>query len=364
MTLTAALASIALLAFVVSAAAVPLARRVALRLGIVDKPNPRKVHLTPTPMMGGFAVLLGFLIGTGFACSQGFFGTPGGRLLTPLNGIVLGSIIIFLIGIIDDKCGVTPNWKLLGQALVAVLILGFEVRLSLFMREHLVTGILTILWFVGIINAFNLLDNMNGLSSGVGLIAAVVFCYIAYGQDDIFVLGITAALAGALLGFLPYNFPHASIFLGDAGSMLIGFILATVSVQGIYLGNTRLTHLPIITPLLVLGVPLFDTLSVVVIRLARGKPIFAADKNHFSHRLVDLGMTQKQAVLLIYLVAVAVALPATLLTSITRGEAIMVLLQEIILFVIIVLIMRAGMVREAEHARGVPPPDHSDDRPR
>lgn len=348
-------------AFLISLASTPLARRIAFALGIVDKPNPRKVHAVPTPMMGGLAVLCGFLAGLATANRLGLLHPT----LTPqVTGIVAGVALMFVIGLVDDKRGVSPRNKLLGQFIAACVLVWFEVRLAIFIRDNVVTTLITMLWIVGITNSFNLLDNMNGLSAGVGFIAACAFGWVAYQQYDSQVMLMAGALAGALLGFLPYNFPRARIFLGDAGSMLIGFTLAALSVQGIYLAQSKLTHLPVITPILILGVPLFDTLSVMTIRVSRGISIFTADKNHFSHRLVDLGMTQKQAVLLIYLVAVAVAIPATLLSRVTRAEAILLLLQELLLFGIIVALMRVGMVREAAREKGLPEPGHEEDRER
>lgn len=333
----------------------------ARRLGVVDRPNARKIHARPMPLLGGLAVLAGLFAGLAVAAR---FGIIGPADFAPAQGIMLGAVLIFLLGLVDDKIGMAPSWKLLGQILIAILLVAFEIKLSLFLRHNLAITAVTIIWIVGITNSFNLLDNMNGLAGGIGLIAAVFFGWVFFEQGSLFTLFICAALAGALAGFLPHNFPRARIFLGDSGSLLIGFVLAAVSVQGIYLAASKLNHLPIITPILILGVPLFDTFSVILIRLARGLPIFQADKNHFSHRLIDLGMTQKQAVLLIYLVAIAVSIPATLLTHVTADEAFLLLVQEVILFVIIVALMRAGTIRSLERERGLPPPDHAEDLPR
>lgn len=350
-------AAIVGVAFVLSFLSTPLARQLAFLLKIVDKPNARKVHLTPTPMLGGLAILIGAFGGLLFAYTQGTLISQ-----SAVHGTVIGMLLIFALGAADDKWGIPPRWKLLGQIIAALVLVFFEIRISLFIQQNVITTFITVIWIVGITNSFNLLDNMNGLSAGVGLIAAFFFGWIAYEQQDIFVLLFSAALFGASLGFLPFNFPKAKIFLGDAGSMLIGFTLAALSVQGIYLASSELTHLPVITPLLILGVPLFDTISVIVIRLSRGLSIFAADKNHFSHRLVDLGMSQRRAVLVIYLVAIAVAIPATLLSHVTREEAAMLLVQELILFVIIVFLMHGGMIRGEERRRGVPFRGHEENR--
>lgn len=339
-------AQAALVAFLAATLSVPIVRRVAIHMGFVDIPSARKVHTEQTPMLGGAAVLIGFLAGLAVARYFGLVGVLSGTS-APLRGIVAGAVVIFLMGVVDDKFGLSPTWKFAGQGLVALILIAHEVRLHVFIRDNLLTTLITLVWLVGIINSFNLMDNMNGLSSGVALIAAASFGLIAYEQENIFVLGLCAALAGSLAGFLPHNFPRARIFMGDGGSMMIGFVLAAVSVQGVYLFKTRLTHLPIITPVIVLGVPLFDTFSVMAIRRMRGLPLFKADKNHFSHRLVDLGMTQVQAVLLIYLVAIAVSIPAVLLSRVTVGDAIMMLVQVVILFIVIVELMRVGMTARA-----------------
>ncbi len=349
------------MAFLVSLASAPAAAWLALRLNIVDHPNARKVHVSVTPLLGGLSLVLGLFAGflTAHIC-----GLLDILHYAPAQGLLLGTTLMFLLGLLDDILGVSPRWKLAGQALAACVLIFFEIKLSLFIRDNILATIITIVWIVGITNSFNLLDNMNGLSSGVGLIAAVFFGWVAFEQRDLFVLPIAAALAGSALGFLPHNFPRARLFLGDAGSLIIGYVLAAISVQGIYLADTQLTHLPVITPILILGVPLFDTLSVIVIRLSRGVSIFTADKNHFSHRLVDLGMTHKQAVLLVWLVAIQVALPATLLTKVSRPEAAVLLVQELILFGLIVALMRAGMVRGDARDHGLPPPTHEEDRER
>jgi UDP-GlcNAc:undecaprenyl-phosphate GlcNAc-1-phosphate transferase len=206
-------------------------------------------------------------------------------------------------------------------------------------------------WIVGITNAFNLLDNMDGLSAGVAAICAAAFYFVALDQGSPLVALLSAATAGAAVGFLLHNLHPARIFLGDTGSLLLGFMVAAISVQGVYLGASRLTHLPIITPILILGVPLFDTFSVMAIRIAEGRSIFAADKRHFSHRLVDLGMSHRQAVVLVWLVTIATAMPATLLSGLFLHEALTLLAQEAILFLIIVLLMRAGAVRAAAPPR-------------
>ena len=350
--------SVAVISSVISFVASPVAAKLALLLNIVDYPAARKVHKKTTPLLGGLAVYIGLMAGFVFAQKNSLIDFIN---FTPALGTLIGVTLIFLLGLLDDILGVSARWKLFGQFLAALVLIFYEVKLSIFIQNNLIATVITLVWIVGITNSFNLLDNMNGLSSGVGLIAALAFSWVAYEQGDYFILPITAALAGAIIGFLPHNFPSAKLFLGDAGSLLIGYSLAIISVQGIYLASSKLTHLPLITPILLLGVPLFDTFSVMLIRIKNGVSIFTADKNHFSHRLVDLGMTHKQAVLLIWIIAVQISLPAILLNRVTIEESFVLLIQELLLFGIIVLLMRSGMVSRTAKDKGIPVEDSEED---
>ena len=198
------------------------------------------------------------------------------------------------------------------------------------------------MWMVLIMNSFNLLDNMDGLACGVALIATFIFFGITSFQHQLFTSSMLVVFAGCLAGFLIFNWYPASIFMGDAGSMWIGFMLATLTLMSTFYSEGKPTLFPVIMPLLILGVPIFDTVSVMIIRLIRKKPLFVGDKNHFSHRLVHLGMTQARAVAFIYLVTFCIGINATLLSTVEKPGAVVILLQAVVIFVIIALLEYTG----------------------
>ncbi len=215
-------------------------------------------------------------------------------------------------------------------------------HISLFLHSRLASFALTVLWIVTITNAMNFLDNMDGLCAGVGLVCALVFAFVAAVQHQYFVCLMAMALAGALVGFLPHNFKPASIFLGDAGSHFVGFMLAVLPVMGTFYREGEPTVLPVLIPLLVLAVPLFDLVMVMWIRLQRGQPVYIGDVNHLSHRLVRLGLPQSWAVTLIYLIALTLGLGATVLLWAQLTGALIVIIQAICILAIVTLLERLG----------------------
>jgi UDP-GlcNAc:undecaprenyl-phosphate/decaprenyl-phosphate GlcNAc-1-phosphate transferase len=356
--------SVFIIAFLLAAILTPIARRVALRFGIVDHPGEeRKIHTEPKPYLGGVAIFIAFnlVIGIGLICAL----TPISQSLTFLSanvtqylsniksvlpkliGLFIGSVIIFILGLIDDIKRLSPVQKLVGQFIAGLIVVLFGVRIELFIPNVYLSGALTLLWLVGITNAFNLLDNMDGLSAGVAAIAALIFAIFSMQFNHYFIAVILLALCGAISGFLPYNFYPSKIFMGDAGSMFIGFGLATLTVLSSYYATDAPTFLPVFMPLLVLSVPIFDTISVVIIRLRRHLPIYQGDTNHFSHRLVALGMTQRQAVLTIYLVTLCIGFSSILLRRLNWFESILILFQAIAIFIIIAFLETAG--RSSNH---------------
>lgn len=273
----------------------PLARWVAARTNIVDRPAGRKLHLEPVPLLGGAAIYLAFtlallLFGDRFYISQ-------------LVGILVGATLVSFLGIWDDRQTIRPLLKLAGQLLAASMLIATGVRVDLFPREAVDVAI-SLLWIIGITNALNLLDNMDGLSGGVAAIAAGFFLLLATLSGQFLVGSLAAALLGACLGFLRYNFNPAQIFMGDAGSLFLGFVLAAVGIKLRFPENS-----PTVTwmiPVLVLGLPVFDTTLVFVSRLRRGaNPFTTAGKDHTSHRLAARGWTHRESVLALYLVACA-----------------------------------------------------------
>ena len=287
-------------ALVFAVGATPLARWLALRTDVVDRPSARKIHTTPMPRLGGVAIYGAFILAL-ILFAERFY-------VPQMIGIIVGATWVSFLGLWDDRVGLAAHWKLLGQiggALILVLT-GVSVELA---PNALVNVVLTILWTVGITNALNLLDNMDGLSGGVAAIAAGFFLAIAALNGQYLVAMLSAALLGAALGFLVYNFNPARIFMGDAGSLFLGFMLAAVGIK------LRFLHLPVTAtwfiPILVLGVPIFDTTLVVISRLRRGvNPLTTPGTDHTSHRLVARGLTRRAAVVRLYLVSGALGLAA------------------------------------------------------
>ena len=323
-------------AFAISYLLTPLMGWIAQKLNILDEPNSRKVHTEAKPRIGGIAIYVAFLAVFYFAHNMHLF-TRGFE--NEFKGLLIGGLVVFITGLIDDIWGLKPWLKLLGQIIAALVLVFYGVKISLFITNSLVSTVITVLWVVGITNAFNLLDNMDGLSAGVAGISALMFFIVYNGQGITDLSILMMILMGSIAGFLRFNFNPASIFMGDAGALFIGFIIAGTSSMGSYLKGSLMTHLPVIIPILILGVPIFDTLSVIYIRMRSKISIFAADKRHFSHRLVRLGMNQKQAVLFIYLVSFCVGLGALLLPRLKILDATIVLIQSLGIFAIIVVLM-------------------------
>ncbi len=301
---------IALSALLVAAGATPLARRSAPRWGIVDQPSARKLHRVAVPRLGGLAIYLAFIVAL-LLFGHLFY-------LRQLAGIILGATLVSGLGLFDDRLGLSPWVKLAGQlAAAGVLILsGVQVQAA---HQPLLDLLLTLLWVVGITNAMNLLDNMDGLSAGTAAIAAAFFLLLAAMSRQYLVGILAAGLLGACLGFLFYNVNPASIFMGDSGSLFLGFVLAAVGIKLRFPANTDFVTWMV--PVLVLGLPIFDTTLVTISRLRRGlNPLATPGKDHTSHRLVALGYSQREAVLILCLAGGACGLLATFVTQATVAE--------------------------------------------
>jgi UDP-GlcNAc:undecaprenyl-phosphate GlcNAc-1-phosphate transferase len=289
----------------------PVAKWVAARTDIVDRPSPRKLHVTPIPLLGGAAMYVAFvsallLFGERFYIPQ-------------LVSILVGATLVSFLGIWDDRRMVSPLLKLMGQIAAALILVFTGVLVDLFPGTA-IDVLVTLLWVIGITNALNLLDNMDGLSGGIAAIAAGYFLLLAAMGGQFLVGSLAAALLGACIGFLRYNFNPAEIFMGDAGSLFLGFVLAAVGIKLRFPGNTYAVTWMI--PILVLGLPIFDTTLVVLSRLRRGKnPLTEGGKDHISHRLVERGWSQREAVLALYLVACVLGGLALFLTQSSIAEA-------------------------------------------
>jgi UDP-GlcNAc:undecaprenyl-phosphate GlcNAc-1-phosphate transferase len=302
-------------AFVTSLSALPGCRVICRRAGLLDDPGHRKIHATPIPLAGGFAVLTGMLVPLLLATAAVHWNLPnrGHGLLEhglvrrgwELIAIILGAFGIVLTGALDDKYELRPAVKFTGQFLAAMLVAKANVRITLFVHSEIFSYGITVLWILTVINAFNFMDNMNGLCAGLGAISAWFFALVA-GMDGQYLVTLLALLTcGALLGFLPYNFPRASAFLGDTGSHLVGYLLAIMAILPHFYTPQRPRHFAVLIPLLILAVPLGDLAWVVVLRWRIGQPFYQGDNNHLSHRLVKRGWTKPDAVLLIWLLTAA-----------------------------------------------------------
>ena len=310
----------------------------ARRWGFLDQPSARKLHAVATPLGGGVAIFLAvvlpiigaFLAAAAYASSVGASPTFAPDLTQHFSGmisrsrelfaILLGGLIIMLLGLADDIRRVSVKEKLLIQAVVAVALAVVGVRITLFVGAPFFGGAITVLWIMAITNAFNLLDNMDGLCASVAGVISLIFLVTAAQTGQLFIAAFLAVLIGALLGFLAYNRPPAKIFMGDAGSLFTGYLLAVLTVLFTFYGKDKARVeggvsriYPFIIPMLIFAVPVFDTLSVIYIRIKEGRPIWKADKCHFSHRLLNLGMTPAGALLTVALTTFCTGITAVLL---------------------------------------------------
>ena len=294
-----------------TALSMPFWRRWAKKTGLIDDPGHRKIHETPIPLSGGLGVLTGLLIplvvgillfrSFGLSASALTYGI--GRRKTQLVAILAGAIGMVVIGLLDDRFELKARWKFAGQALIATLVAAVGVRITLFVPSPIFSYAITILWILTLTNALNFLDNMNGLCAGIGIIAAWCFAWGAAVEGQYLVTLIALLACGALLGFLPFNFPRATAFLGDAGSHLVGFLLAVLAILPHFYSSRHPNHWAVLRPMVVLAIPLVDLVGVVLWRWKMGKPIYIGDTNHISHRLVRGGCSRTLAVLLIWLAA-------------------------------------------------------------
>jgi UDP-GlcNAc:undecaprenyl-phosphate/decaprenyl-phosphate GlcNAc-1-phosphate transferase len=294
--------------------ATPLVIHWARARGLYCIPGGRRMHREPVPRLGGVAIVAGATVGLGTAILAGGWDLVAGDVLPPAARVLLGMAaaggVVFGAGLVDDLRGLRPAWKVAAQLAAALLVfwLGFRIDVITLGDTELILGWaalpITLLWIVGVTNAYNLVDGMDGLATGMGVIAftAIVAAAGVLGHGEIVVVG--AVLLGALAGFLPHNFNPARIFMGDSGSLFIGFILAVLSVQG---SMKSATAVLVVVPLFALAIPLLDTFAAILRRWLRGLPISSADARHIHHRLVARGFSHRDAVLVLYLCAVGFA---------------------------------------------------------
>jgi UDP-GlcNAc:undecaprenyl-phosphate GlcNAc-1-phosphate transferase len=316
-------------AFMTTLLALPLWRKWCLRTNLIDDPrdgknyDAPKIHSGAVPLAGGFAVLTGLLlplfVGAGliqFRIVKISFANLIAHGLErrglELAAIAFGAIAITLLGWLDDKHELKPLPKFIGQLLVAVAIAMACKRITLFVPSVAFSYVITVLWLLTVINAFNFMDNMNGLCAGLGAIGAFIFALIAAANGEYLVALMGFLMCGALVGFLPWNFPDARAFLGDSGSHLVGYLLAVMAILPHFYTKRNPHPLAVLSPLLVLAIPLIDLAQVVILRTLNRRPFWIGDTNHLSHWLTRQGLSRTRAVLVIWLIAVMIGVLAAL----------------------------------------------------
>lgn len=348
-------------ALALSAILTAAAVKIAPRIGFTDKPAARKIHTRPMPLGGGGAIILTMaaVIAGGLAAAAFIDKYPGsipydeeiaGYLagifasIGQLGSIAAGGLVLAVMGLIDDKRGITPWTKLLFQIAAAMIVVAGGVRVTLFLPWPVLGWALTVAWLVFAVNSFNLLDNMDGLSSGVALIISAVFFVICIETGQIFIAAMLAVFAGAVLGFLVFNFPPARIFMGDTGSYFLGYVLGVTAVLFTFVPEETKAPslLPLVLPFILFAVPLYDTISVIVIRIREGRHPFQADRRHFSHRLNDLGLSKTEAVMTIYAATLATAFPALYLYQLQTSALIGAVVQAVLVLMLIAILEHAG----------------------
>ena len=337
-------------------AVTPLIRKWAPALGLIDLPGHRKVHVLPTPRGGDIAIFVGIFIPilalsifgllgehTRFQGLQDIAAELGNdsRRLIQMSSIAIGAIVLFLTGLADDRWNLSWKFRLVLQLSVAVGVVMAGVRATVFVDQPWFGFAATVLWILVLTNAMNFLDNMDALSAGIGLIASLIFAGIMVVMVRTPTMSVAlplVLLSGALMGFLFWNRPPASIFMGDCGSNLIGFLLATLTVTGTFYESTGSRHV-MLAPLCVMAVPLYDFCTVILIRLSQRRSPFHGDKSHFSHRLVELGMRPAHAVLTIHLTTAMTGLGGLLLYKVPdwAGATLVVALIFCVLAIIAIL---------------------------
>lgn len=314
---------------IISFAITPLVLKIAKKLKVYDYPDFRKIHGKPVPYLGGIAIYLGFFAGAFIALLLGIkFGLFGGNFLTRqsyliLRALLAGGTLILLVGLLDDIKPISAKIKFIFQIIIAVILFASGIRIDFL--SHPTQGIvylplwmsfaITIFWLVGITNAINLLDGLDGLLAGVCFISAIIFSLVAALKGQFLVAILMLALSGASLGFLKYNFYPARIFLGDAGSLFIGLVFASLTIVGAFKGTA---FLALFIPICIMGLPIIDTSFAILRRLFTRQPIFKPDKGHIHHRLLNLGLPQKKVVFIIYIISLILGLIALYLAYLTR----------------------------------------------
>jgi UDP-GlcNAc:undecaprenyl-phosphate GlcNAc-1-phosphate transferase len=359
--------------FVVCAISLYPIRRYAYRLGLVDRPSGHSTHVNVTPLGGGIGIWLGiiFTFAAGTLVVMWARGSADFQARLPdavlpylegtwsrvgeLWGLLGAGTVLLALGVSDDRRGVNEYVRLAVEFAVAgFVVYGLGFGFTAYIGVTWLTNVLSMIWIVGVINSFNMLDNMDGLSGGVAAIIAAAMAVVMLTTPDpgtarpqLFVAALLLVVCGSLLGFLWHNRPPAKIFMGDGGSYLVGFLIAVAMLMATYAGNTDRPH-AVFAPLCAMALPLYDMSTVLWIRIREGRSLFVGDRSHFSHRLVELGLGRTQAVLTIYLVTATCGLAAILLTHVSVGQAAMVLGIVLCMLLLIVILESTGWRKSDE----------------
>ena len=369
--------SLTLVSFVISWIGTLLMKRLAPRFNFVDKPGHRKIHHIPKALGGGVAIFLGIALpliagilvahfypdarlhAAGQDAREKLIAAliGGARQQTPLAlGVLLCLLLMHLLGLKDDRKALGPYVKLIAQlSIISLLVVGYDLR-ALAVLDKLGWGkfpswVVTILWIGAITNAFNFLDNMDGLSAGIAAVCATAFLITALSIGQYFVAGMLALLLGALLGFLCFNFSPATIFMGDSGSLLVGLLLGILTIRTTYLPagvDIARGWYALFAPVIVLALPLYDFIVVSIIRISRGKSPFVGDTNHFSHRLVARGMSRRTAVLCLYLITAATSIAAIILPHVGSTFGAMLIFGQTVLILCVVALLEQHPLPDSE----------------
>ena len=343
-----------IVSFAFTFATTPLVRRFAFKIGAIDIPKDnRRMHKKPTPRIGGLAIIFGFTVAT--LC----FAQPSRQLY----GTLAGAAIIAVMGVIDDCKNLPAKLKFVIQIIAAlVVVFAGDIKIDVFTNPNFLSDnpywvlpewlsvTLTVIWIVFITNAVNFIDGLDGLAAGVSAIMSIslVFISIRVGEYSIAILGI--ALMGSCFGFLPFNFNPAKIFMGDTGSTFLGFMLATLSIQGVFKSYAVISFA---VPLLILGLPLFDALFAMIRRILRGQSPMTADRGHLLHRLVDMGFSQKQTVFILYAISGVLGITAVLLAESGVLRALLLVICVLILLLIGSMLGKNSYVHQHQDNRNL-----------
>ncbi|SDN02479.1 UDP-GlcNAc:undecaprenyl-phosphate GlcNAc-1-phosphate transferase [Fictibacillus solisalsi] len=319
----------ALVSFAVVAIAMPFIIKLAIRLGVTDKPNQRKVHDKLMPRWGGVGIFLGVVVG--------YF--VSGLYEMQLTGIIVGAVLIVMIGMIDDKFELSARVKLVGQIFAALIVASTGLTIELITIPFVGTFhlgpwayITTIFWIIAITNAINLIDGLDGLAGGVSIIVMITIAIMAGLNGNMMILTLALIIAASTAGFLMYNFSPAKIFMGDAGSLFLGYSISILSLLGLYKSVTLFSF---VVPIIILGVPVFDTSFAIIRRMANKTPISAPDKGHLHHRLINLGWSHRKTVLVIYALSIIFSVAAVVFESSTLWGSVVIVIGLLLMLEVI-----------------------------